>query len=494
MVKCEPAKQCRITEKENRNLVKEQEDHAMSELDTLFSKKNKEIIDYKNILNIIIDHAYEWLVIIDEQGIITMMSKGYKEFLGDPMPEGKHVCEVIDNTKLPHVVRTGKSEIGEIQTIRGQQVIATRLPIFKDGKVIGAIGKVIFKDLTDFYELSKNIKIMEREIKYYKDELKKQRSAKYSFSNIVGTSAHIQEVKDICKRAARTDSSVLLIGESGTGKELFAHSIHNSSERASGPFIKVNCAAIPYELLESELFGYEGGAFTGANKQGKPGKFELADSGSIFLDEIGDMPFPMQAKLLRVLQEREIERVGSTKSKELNIRIISATNKDLETEVREGRFREDLYYRLNVMSVYIEPLRNRKEDILPLVDHLIMKLSAQMGVHVKDISEGAKEALREYSWPGNIRELENILERAINLMDSDLTIKLTQLPQYLLVKKTKKSDFRKKGYLRDLIEDLERQIILECYNETGKNKQKTAKLLNISRTSLYEKLAQYHIE
>lgn len=466
----------------------------MSELDTLFSKKNKQTIDYENILNIIIDHAYEWLVIIDEAGIITMMSQGYKEFLGDPMPEGKHVSEVIDNTKLPHVVRTGKSEIGEIQTIRGQQVIATRLPIFKDGKVIGALGKVIFKDITDFYELSKNIKVMEREIKYYKDELKKQRNAKYSFSNIIGTSAHIREVKDICRRAARTDSSVLLVGESGTGKELFAHSIHNASERASGPFIKVNCAAIPYELLESELFGYEGGAFTGASKQGKPGKFELADSGSIFLDEIGDMPFPMQAKLLRVLQEREIERVGGTKSKTLDIRIISATNKDLETEVREGRFREDLYYRLNVMSVLIEPLRSRKEDILPLVEHLITKLSAQMGVHVKGISEGAKEALQEYSWPGNIRELENILERAINLMDSDLMIKLPQLPQYLLVKKIKKSNIRKKGYLKDLIEDLERQIILECYYDTGKNKQKTAKLLNISRTNLYEKLAQYHIE
>lgn len=466
----------------------------MSELDTLFMKPNKENIDYKDILNTIIENAYEWLVIINEDGIITMMSKGYKEFLGDLTPEGKHVSEVIDNTKLPHVVKTGKSEIGEIQIIRGQQVIASRLPIFKNGKIIGAIGKVIFKDITDFYDMSKNIRMMEKEIKYYKSELKKQRTAKYSFSDIVGKSRHIEEVKNLCKRAAMSDSSVLLRGESGTGKELFAHSVHNASERADGPFIKVNCAAIPSELLESELFGYEGGAFTGASKQGKPGKFELANNGSIFLDEIGDMPLSMQVKLLRVLQEREIERVGSTKSKPLDIRIISATNKDLEAAVRNGEFREDLYYRLNVLNIFIEPLRNRKEDILPLTEHLLKKLSSQMGVHVRGFTQGVGEALEEYGWPGNIRELENILERAINLIDSDCMIKLSQLPQYLLVKKIKKSAIQKRGYLKDMLEDLEKQIILECYKETGKNKQRTARLLNISRTSLYEKLAQYQIE
>lgn len=466
----------------------------MPELDELFAKKNKENIDYKELLNIIIDHAYEWMVVINAEGIITMMSKGYKEFLGDLMPEGKHVSDIIDNTKLPYVVKTGKSEIGEIQIIRGQKVIASRIPIFKNGKIIGAIGKVIFKDITDFYDMSKNIKSMERQINYYKNELDKQRTAKYSFSNIVGQSDHIEEIKKICKRAAMSDSNVLLQGESGTGKELFAHAIHNSSDRARGPFIKVNCGAIPSELLESELFGYEGGAFTGANKKGKPGKFELADNGSIFLDEIGDMPFFMQGKLLRVLQEREIERVGGIASKKINIRIISATNKDLEYEVREGRFREDLYYRLNVMGVFIDPLRSRKEDISPLLDHFLEKLSDQMGVHVKGISDNARSALMDYAWPGNIRELENILERAINLMDSDLIIKLVHLPQYLLVKKNKKSEVTKKGFLKEMVEELEKQIITECYLDTGKNKKQTAKLLNISRTNLYEKLSQYEIK
>ena len=204
---------------------------------------------------------------------------------------------------------------------------------------------------------------MEKEIKYYKDQLKKQKSAKYSFSNIIGESKSLMEVKNICQRAAMSDSNVLIMGESGTGKELFAHAIHNASDRASGPFVKINCAAIPSELLESELFGYEGGAFTGAKKEGKVGKFELANGGSIFLDEIGDMPLQMQVKLLRVLQEREIERIGSTKTRPINVRIISATNKNLEEEVKSGNFREDLYYRLNVMSVNIEPLRKRKDDI-----------------------------------------------------------------------------------------------------------------------------------
>ena len=281
------------------------------------------------------------------------------------VPEGKHVTEVIENTKLHDIVKTGKTQIGEIQIIKGQQVIASRLPIIKDNKIIGAIGKVIFKDITDFYDMSKKIITMEKEIKYYKDQLKKQKSAKYSFSNIIGESKSLMEVKNICQRAAMSDSNVLIMGESGTGKELFAHAIHNASDRASGPFVKINCAAIPSELLESELFGYEGGAFTGAKKEGKVGKFELANGGSIFLDEIGDMPLQMQVKLLRVLQEREIERIGSTKTRPINVRIISATNKNLEEEVKTANFREDLYYRLNVMSVNIEPLRKRKDDIRP---------------------------------------------------------------------------------------------------------------------------------
>ena len=465
----------------------------MDNENNIFLKENKDNLDYKEILNVILNNAYEWLVIIDDKGYIMMMSKGYKEFIGDMVPEGKHVTEVIENTKLHDIVKTGKTQIGEIQIIKGQQVIASRLPIIKDNKIIGAIGKVIFKDITDFYDMSKKIITMEKEIKYYKDQLKKQKSAKYSFSNIIGESKSLMEVKNICQRAAMSDSNVLIMGESGTGKELFAHAIHNASDRASGPFVKINCAAIPSELLESELFGYEGGAFTGAKKEGKVGKFELANGGSIFLDEIGDMPLQMQVKLLRVLQEREIERIGSTKTRPINVRIISATNKNLEEEVKSGNFREDLYYRLNVMSVNIEPLRKRKDDIRPLAKALVKKLSSQMGVHVDSISEKAMAVLEAYDWPGNIRELENVIERSINLLDSDRIIKVSTLPVHI-TQSHKTHVYIAGNTLKEQLYDVEKSIILECLNENQGNKQKTANDLDMSRTSLYQKLKSYGID
>lgn len=465
----------------------------MDNENNIFLKENKDNLDYKEILNVILNNAYEWLVIIDDKGYIMMMSKGYKEFIGDMVPEGKHVTEVIENTKLHDIVKTGKTQIGEIQIIKGQQVIASRLPIIKDNKIIGAIGKVIFKDITDFYDMSKKIITMEKEIKYYKDQLKKQKSAKYSFSNIIGESKSLMEVKNICQRAAMSDSNVLIMGESGTGKELFAHAIHNASDRASGPFVKINCAAIPSELLESELFGYEGGAFTGAKKEGKVGKFELANGGSIFLDEIGDMPLQMQVKLLRVLQEREIERIGSTKTRPINVRIISATNKNLEEEVKSGNFREDLYYRLNVMSVNIEPLRKRKDDIRPLAKALVKKLSSQMGVHVDSISEKAMAVLEAYDWPGNIRELENVIERSINLLDSDRIIKVSTLPVHI-TQSHKTHVYIAGSTLKEQLYDVEKSIILECLNENQGNKQKTANDLDMSRTSLYQKLKSYGID
>jgi len=465
----------------------------MDNENNIFLKENKDNLDYKEILNVILNNAYEWLVIIDDKGYIMMMSKGYKEFIGDMVPEGKHVTEVIENTKLHEIVKTGKTQIGEIQIIKGQQVIASRLPIIINNKIIGAIGKVIFKDITDFYDMSKKIITMEKEIKYYKDQLKKQKSAKYSFSSIIGNSKSLMEVKNICQRAAMLDSNVLIMGESGTGKELFAHAIHNASDRASGPFIKINCAAIPSELLESELFGYEGGAFTGAKKEGKIGKFELANGGSIFLDEIGDMPLQMQVKLLRVLQEREIERIGSSKIRPINVRIISATNKNLEEEVKVGNFREDLYYRLNVMSVNIEPLRKRKDDIRPLAKALVKKLSNQMGVYVDSISEKAMISLEKYDWPGNIRELENVIERSINLLDSDRIIKVSTLPIHI-TQSHKTHIYISGSTLKEQLYDVEKNIILECLAENQGNKQKTANDLDMSRTSLYQKLRSYGID
>ena len=456
------------------------------------SKRLDEDEGYIDILNTILDTVNEWVVVIDEKGIIKMMSKAYREFVKEPNPVGRHVTEVIENTRLHKVLETGTREVGEIQEIKGNRMIAMRMPIKKDGKIIGAIGKGMFKDISDFVSLSDKLNNLEKEIEYYKKELNKERVAKYSFKNLVGSSMKITSVKNLAKKVAKTDSSVLIIGESGTGKELFAHAIHNASNRVLGPFIKINCAAIPSELLEAELFGYEEGAFTGARKGGKKGKFELANGGTILLDEIGDMTLNMQAKLLRVLQEKEFERVGGNVIRNINVRIIASTNKDLEKLVKENNFREDLYYRLNVIKIELPPLRERKEDIEELTNALRIKVSKKLGIYVEGVSKEALQYLKKYDWPGNIRELENIIERAINLLDSDLIIKPQHLPERL-TKNTQKGYLKDDRPLKNIVEDIEKEIIMDCLKKTEGNKNKAAKLLGLSRTGLYKKIDRYEI-
>ncbi|EOC99983.1 sigma-54-dependent Fis family transcriptional regulator [Caldisalinibacter kiritimatiensis] len=449
--------------------------------------------DYIDILDTIINAFDEWIVVVDEKGYITMMSDAYKEFLNEKKPEGKHVTEVIENTRMHIVAKTGVKEIGGVQEIKGNKMIPMRIPIKKNGKVVGSVGKVMFKDISDFYSLSRKITNLEKEIQYYKSELNKERQAKYSFDSIVGNSSKIRQIKEVAKKAALTDSNILIYGESGTGKELFAHAIHNASKRCSGPFVKINCAAIPADLLESELFGYEEGAFTGAKKGGKKGKFELADGGTILLDEIGDMPLHMQAKLLRVLQEREVERVGGNVVRKVNVRIIASTNKRLEESVKNGEFREDLYYRLNVIKLTIPSLRERKEDIPDLAKALRKKIAKRLGMYVEGISKEAIDYLMTYDWPGNIRELENVIERAINLLDSDLVIKPEHLPTRLTSNKLKKYKLKSR-YLKEIIEEVEKEVISECLKECGGNKNKASKILGISRAGLYNKIKQYNLE
>ncbi|AOT73085.1 sigma 54-interacting transcriptional regulator [Geosporobacter ferrireducens] len=461
---------------------------------TDYNRMDKELInerEHSKILETIFETAYDWVVLVDKDGVVTMMSQTYLDFLGLKKEDavGRHVTEVIPNTRMHIVAKTGKSEIGEIQEIKSNHMIATRLPIVIDGKVIGAVGKVNFKDISDFNTMAKKVFNMEKELEYYRDELKKERAGKYSFESIVGVSSGIVKLKSMSQKVAKRSSNVLILGESGTGKELFAHAIHNFSMRANGPFIKVNCAAIPSELLESELFGYEEGAFTGAKKGGKIGKFELADKGSIFLDEIGDMDMKMQAKLLRVLQEKEIERVGGNTTKAIDVRIIAATNKKLDKMVEEGKFREDLYYRLNVVTLNIPPLRERVQDIKLLAKYLVDKLCHNMGIIVTNISEEVMRYLTNYSWPGNIRELENVLERALNLLDKETIIESHHLPTKI-VENVSVSN----GNIEDLqstLARMEKEIILKCLKSVNGNKKEAAKRLNISRTSLYQKLEKY---
>jgi transcriptional regulator with PAS, ATPase and Fis domain len=320
------------------------------------------------------------------------------------------------------------------------------------------------------------------------------RGAKYSWQSIIGNSVMMQDVKAMAAKAAKTDSNVLINGESGTGKELFAHAIHNDSKRFDGPFIKINCAAIPKDLLESELFGYEEGAFTGAKKQGKVGKFELATGGTIFLDEIGDMPLDMQVKILRVLQEKEIERIGGNKTIPVDCRIIAATNRDLVERIRENEFREDLYYRLNVVNIEVPPLRLRKDDVEILTLKLMEKLSSALGKFVSNITVDALDSLKLYNWPGNIRELENVVERAINMTDSE-TIEIQHLPPFIIAQQSHEQiEIADLTSLRHAVEEVEKATILKCLRAVSYNKLKAAKILGISRTSLYEKIEKFQID
>ncbi|MCE7793326.1 sigma 54-interacting transcriptional regulator [Salipaludibacillus sp. CUR1] len=437
----------------------------------------------------IIEFAHDGIVMVDREGFITMINQEYADFLEVDADEvtGKHVTDIIENTRMHLVAETGKPEIADIQPIKGDYMVATRLPIFKEGKLEGAVGKVLFKNLGGFKALKKRMAKLEKELDNYKGEWQETNRAKYQFNQLIGKSESWLKAKNLAQKAAGTDSNVLLLGESGTGKELFAHAIHNASPRSPGPFVKVNCAAIPSDLIESELFGYVEGSFTGAKRGGKKGKFEAADGGTIFLDEIGELPIHMQVKLLRVLQEREVEKVGANAAKPIDIRVVAATNRNLEKMIQSGDFRLDLFYRLNVFSIQIPSLRTRKEDIEALVPYFLKKLSARLGKEVSVIDNRAMAALLHYYWPGNTRELENVIERTVNVVDSYETITDKHLPEKITGIKAAEEP----KTLAEQLREAEKKAIIETLQYTNGNKSKAAKLLGISRTALYEKISKY---
>jgi transcriptional regulator with PAS, ATPase and Fis domain len=431
------------------------------------------------------------VVVIDAEGYVQILTRSFADFLGVDQQRsiGRHVTEVIENTRMHIVAKTGNFEIAEPQKIKGDYMIATRLPVFKQGKIVGAVGKVVFNNMEELIALSKRLTYLKSELNKSKGIINARNKAYYIFTHLIGKNLAFLEVINQAKKAAKSDSNVLILGESGTGKELFAHSIHNDSQRSMGTFVKVNCAAIPAELIESELFGYEEGSFTGAKKGGKVGKFEVADGGTIFLDEIGELPLYMQVKLLRVLQEKEIERVGSVGTIPVNVRIIAATNRNLEEMVEKGDFRLDLYYRLKVMQIIVPPLKERVEDIKILVNYFLDKYQELMKKQVKGISEHAIFLLCRYSWPGNIRELENTIERALNMVDEGEIIAPEHFPEEI-------TGYKKQYPIRSLaevMEETERNTIFNCLRMMNGNKSETAKLLGISRTSLYEKMNKYEL-
>ena len=315
------------------------------------------------------------------------------------------------------------------------------------------------------------------------------------FARIIGSSPNIVVARELARRAARSDSTVLITGETGVGKSLFAKAIHEASLRRERPFVTVNCAAIPETLIESEFFGYVDGAFTGASRRGKPGKFELADGGTVFLDEIGDMSLTLQAKVLRVLQDRVVERLGGTREIPVDVRVIAATNKDLMELLESGRFREDLYYRLNVISINIPPLRERRSDIPELVKWFLLSLNKVCNTSVSCVHPTVMDAFMRYPWPGNLRELENAVEHALNLTDGN-EINLEHIPPHIWQHSIENREGNDTAFATDLDDSLakyEYSLIIAALKATGNNRSQAAKLLNISRSGLYKKLQKYAI-
>lgn len=439
-------------------------------------------------LKIFFDDTSECLVMIDRNGYIIKINKAYADFLGidKEYPIGRHVTEIIENTRLHVVIETGTAETGQIQWINGHDAITSRIPIMNDGKIIGAVGRIIFKNSSEVNILYKKIEEANKQLDSYKEYLIKKQGNYLAIDNIIGNNTVINELKETVRRVANSDSTVLITGESGTGKEVFANAIHETSSRKNNRFVKINCAAIPENILESELFGYEDGAFTGARKGGKTGKFELADEGTIFLDEIGDMGMDMQSKMLRVLQDKVVDRVGGNSPKKINVRIIAATNQNLIEKINKGEFREDLYYRLNVIPIELPALRDRMDDMSALCDFFIKKYNNKFGIYIEKISDEAMRYLANYSWPGNIRELENTIERAYNFVNGS-TIEKEQLPEKIL--SGKKSIAH--GNLNSRLSNYEKTIILETLNICQGNKSKAAKILGINRASLYQKLKKF---
>ncbi len=357
------------------------------------------------MLRTIIDSSTDGIIAVDDAARITLFNKAAEDIFGfgQDRAAGRPVTDVIPNTRLPHVLSTGEPEIGELQIIGKRQIATKRIPIKTGDQVTGVVAT--FQEVSQLQKFEQSIRQ-----KLYDKGL----TAKFHLDQIVGDSPALRKAKELARTYAATDSTVMITGETGTGKELFAQSIHNLSSRRDAPFVAVNCAALPESLLESELFGYEEGAFSGAKKGGKIGLVELAHRGTLFLDEIGEMPLSLQTRILRMTQEKEVMRLGGDKINMVNVRILVATNQDLTRLVALNRFREDLYYRLNVLPLHLPPLRERPEDIGRLAEHFVRRLSAHRPP-VKSISPEATQALREYPWFGNVRELANVVERLVLL-------------------------------------------------------------------------------
>lgn len=505
----------------------------------LLSEKVQSLDQIVKMYDLCFDTAYEGITVVDQNGVIQLFNNSYSRFVQMRKEEviGKHCTEVIDNTRLPVVLETGIPERNNAVILQGQEMIASVIPIWRHDKVIGAIGMLVFEGVSELSKVFDRMQTLKDKSSHKQITLEypKKDEETITFDKIIGESSSIGEVKKIARRAAKTMATILIIGESGVGKELFTKAIHNLSPVKNGPLISINCAAIPDELLESELFGYNHGAFTGASKGGKPGKFELAHNGTLFLDEIGDMSLHLQAKLLRILQEQKFERIGGINEIHVNVRIIAATNQPLEQLVEKGTFRKDLFYRLNIIRLHIPPLKNRKTDIPILVSKLLEDSCNKYQIPPVKLSREVLESFIQYDWPGNVREMANLLESLVVLSDQ-ARIQLEDLPphltDYLMKTKNKYSKYssEKTGQIstqtiNPLIttdleldqqlssphqgnssttsnllinekvanEERERDLISNILQKVDGNKSKAAKILGIHRSTLYKKMLKHHL-
>ena len=376
----------------------------------------------------ILEAVQDGICVFDREGTVTYINGSYNEITGENISEGDNIHEISPNGSRMRVLEKGQKIMGEIsQKKNGKSVVANIVPIIVNQQITGGISVV--KNLSEIEELIDRISHLSAKTEYLEEELHRRKKLNPAFNRIVGVSNKLYDAMKLAAKTADNNFNVLIRGESGTGKELIAEAIHYSSERATQPFIRVNCAAIPENLLESEMFGHVKGAYTGAIRT-KIGKFELADKGTIFLDEIGELDKSMQAKMLRVIQKKEFQRVGDDRTITVDARIIAATNRNLEELVENGEFREDLYYRLNVIPIWLPPLRERREDIPVLSEYFLNKIAEELGCEPKQLSGEAMDALIHYSWPGNIRELENVMER-INILADGREVQKEDLPHYI---------------------------------------------------------------
>lgn len=441
----------------------------------------------------IIHSSYDGIWITDGGGLVLDINEAYERITGISVKDviGRTMRELVDEGYFDQsatlAVMKELRSVTIIQTVKGgKQLLVTGNPIFdENGKLFRVVTNV--RDVTELANLRQQLSRQEEQVLKYKTELTHLRSRQIRDSELIFRSVLMKQIIELGIKMADVDSTVLITGESGTGKELIAKMIHRRGKGDTSPFISINCAAIPEHLLESELFGYEGGAFTSARREGKPGLFEMAHAGTLFLDEVAELPLALQVKLLRAIQDKEIKRLGATKSTPVDVRIIAATNRDLSKMLKEGAFREDLYYRLMVVPVNVSPLRDRKEDIPLLIRHFLDEFNRHFGYH-KAISPQVLDKLENYSWPGNVRELRNVIERMVVMSQRD-EITIDDLPGFINIKLP---FYRQGARLKDAVIETETHLLSETFKECG-SWQETAKILGVNRATIFRKAAKYRL-